>query len=385
MVYKEFINGGVGVVKAKDLAKKLGVSPATISLVLNNKPGISESLRRSLLEKIQELGCEGMLCEACRTGAAPGSHPAKEAPEASQEGACACNVIAYLVYQDEDYFEDMHDPYSFFTGVLEGVEYEAWENDCCLVMIHVNKHKGVSLKEQLRRAGNVVGVIVHPCGTSERLRRDMEEVGLPFVFVDTYGTPEWEPSSVCISNRQGMQNAVSYLKGKGHRRIGYVYSGWETQVEVERRKCYRQALRDHGLEVREENFFQAGTGEELFDFQRLAGLFQDAAELPTALVCENDRQAWRSIKALRQIGKRVPEDVSVIGFDDIPLCTKVEPNITSIHNSPHLMGRACVMLLQNLAKLREREADPWLRYELPARLVERDSVRDLTEKADGAK
>ena len=73
----------------------------------------------------------------------------------------------------------------------------------------------------------------------------------------------------------------------------------------------------------------------------------------------------------------MPEDVSVIGFDDQALCTAIEPNITSIHNSPHLMGRECVMLLQNLIRLREREEEPWLRYELPARLVERDSVRDL--------
>lgn len=61
--------------KAKDLAKKLGVSPATISLVLNNKPGISEALRKSLLEQIQQLGCEGMLSESCREGAAPGGQP----------------------------------------------------------------------------------------------------------------------------------------------------------------------------------------------------------------------------------------------------------------------------------------------------------------------
>ena len=109
--------------------------------------------------------------------------------------------------------------------------------------------------------------------------------------------------------------------------------------------------------------------------------FQSAKALPTALVCENDRQAWRAVKALNQIGKKVPEDVSVTGFDDQPLCTQIKPNLTSVRNSPQLMGRECVLLLKNLIRLRELgEKDPWLRYELPARLVVRDSVKNLNEK-----
>lgn len=365
--------------KAKDLAKKLGVSPATISLVLNNKPGISDSLRKSLLEKIQELGHEEMLCQSCRSGEAPGSAPAKEGRE--QEGGCACKVIAYII--SDDFIADRNDPYNFFSGVLEGVEAEAWENDCCLVMIHMGRMKrGITLADQLRRTGNVVGAIVHPCRLNKQLERDIRAADIPFVFMDAEGfsdeTGYWEPSSVCISNRQGMRNIVRYLMGKGHTRLGYVYSGWDGQVREDRRRQYRQALRECGLEDRPEFYFCAGTGEELFEYQRLAELLRGAPELPTALVCENDRQAWRAIKALEQIGKRVPEDISVTGFDDQHLCTMIEPHITSIHNSPQLMGRECVMMIQNLRRLKALgEQDPWLRVELPARLVERDSVRDL--------
>lgn len=360
--------------KAKDLAKKLGVSPATISLVLNNKPGISDSLRKSLLEKIQELGHEEMICQSCRDGAAPGCMPGEKPAE---KGGCAYKSIAYLIYDHYDYAEDMKDPYNFFTGVLEGIEYEAWENDCCLVMVHMNRHKEQSLAEQLRRMGNVVGVIVHPCGLNERVERDMKSIDVPCVFMDAYSPLDWQPSTVCISNWQGMENAVRYLKNMGHREIGYVYSGWETGVERDRRRCLRQVMECSGVAVREEFFFCSGTGKELFEFQRLAEIFARAERLPTALVCENDRQAWRAIKALQSIGKHVPEDVSVIGFDDQELCTMITPHITSIHNSPHLMGRECVLMLQNLIRLREREPDPWLRYELPARLVVRDSVREL--------
>lgn len=362
--------------KAKDLAKKLGVSPATVSLVLNNKPGISDSLRKTLLEKIQELGHEEMLCPSCRAGEAPGTKQAA-AREAESGG---CKIIAYLIYNN--FREGMNDPYRFFNLVLEGIEAEAWENDCCIVMLHMNKRKELSVAEQFRRAGNVVGAIVHPCNINERVKQDVQAAGVPCVFMDPFVAPgDWEPSGVYISNRQGMNRAVGYLREKGHRQVGYVYSGWECLVHIDRRRCFRQALQAFGLEDRPEYYFEAGTGKELFEFQRLADRLGRAEALPTALVCENDRQAWRAIKALNQLGKRVPEDVSVVGFDDQAICTAIEPNITSIHNSPQLMGRECVILLKNLIRLKELgEKDPWLRYELPAPLIERDSVRDLTQK-----
>lgn len=373
--------------KAKDLAKKLGVSPATISLVLNNKPGISDSLRKSLLEKIQELGHEEMLCDSCRSGEAPGAQPAKEAAQV-QEGGCACKVIAYII--SDDFYADRNDPYNFFSGVLEGVEAEAWENDCCLVMVHTNRLKNVTLAEQLRRTGNVVGAIVHPCRLTKQLERDIKAADIPFVFMDGGGfldsSGSWEPSSVCISNRQGMYQVIRYLKAKGHTEIGFVNSGWQGEVQLDRFRWYQAALRAFGITERPEYNYCAGKEKDLFEYQELARLFAAAPQLPTALVCEGDRQAWQAIKALEQIGLRVPKDISVTGFDDQPLCTMIEPRITTIRNSPQLMGRECVLMIKNLRRLKALgEEAPWLRIELPARLIERDSVQDLREKQEGSR
>lgn len=359
--------------KAKDLAKKLGVSPATISLVLNNKPGISDTLRKSLLEQIQQLGCEGMLCDACREGAAPGQQGASK-PEHSPGQGGGCKSIAYLIYQEQDYLEDMNDPYNFFSGVLEGVEAEAWENGYCLIMLHVGKRKNVSLQEQLRRAGNVVGTIVHPCLLNDQIERDMKAISMPCVFMDSYTCSGWQPPSVCISNCQGMHRAVHHLKELGHRQIGYVSSGWETLLYQERRRTFCEALSNLDLPCNQAHFLSAGTGEGLLEFNHLTEALKNAPNLPTALVCENDRQAWRTIKALQQAGLRVPEDISVIGFDDGTLCTNIEPHITTIRNSPQLMGRQCVLMLENLLRLKALGEEPWLRYELPARLILRDST-----------
>ena len=358
--------------KAKDLAKKLGVSPATISLVLNNKPGISDALRASLLQQIQELGCEKMLSDSCREGAAPGAPPAQKPWPA--EGGCACRSIAYLIYHEHDYLEDMNDPYNFFSGVLEGIEAEAWDHDYCLIMLHAGRYKKATVEEQLRRAGNIAGIIVHPCTLNEQMAETARALPVPCVFMDTYTDSTWQPPSVCISNSQGMHRVARHLKELGHKRIGYVSSGWETLLNLERRRCFREALKDFGLTCREEDFFSAGQELGLLDYTRLTGSFKSARSLPTALVCENDRQAWRAIQALQQMGLSVPGDISVVGFDDGAMCTAIEPNITTVHNSPQLMGRQCVLMLENLIRLKELGEEPWLRYELPASLVLRAST-----------
>ncbi len=357
--------------KAKDLAKKLGVSPATISLVLNNKPGISDALRKSLLEQIQQLGCEQMLSGSLREGAAQGQQ-AVQKQEAT--GGCACRSIAYFIYHEHDYLEDMNDPYNFFSGVLEGIEAEAWEHDYCLIMLHAGRHRKATIGEQLRRAGNVAGVIVHPCTINEQILATMRGLSVPCVFMDTYTSLSWQPPSVCISNQQGMRRAVYHLHTLGHRRIGYVSSGWESPLNLERRRCFKEALSDFGLRCNEGDFFTAGEELGLLDHTSLLGDFRRAGSLPTALVCENDRQAWRVIKALQQAGLDVPGDVSVMGFDDGAICTTIEPNITTVHNSPQLMGRQCVLMLENLIRLKDLGEEPWLRYELPASLVLRDST-----------
>ena len=359
--------------KAKDLAKKLGVSPATISLVLNNKPGISSALRKSLLEQIHELGYGQMLCESCREGSAPGQQAAAKAEEPGG-GGCACKSIAYFIYHEHDYLEDMNDPYNFFSGVLEGIEAEAWEHDYYLIMLHAGRHKKATIEEQLRRAGNVAGVIVHPCSIDEKIAETVRSLPVPCVFMDTYTDSTWQPPSVCISNSQGMHRVVRHLKELGHRRIGYVSSGWESLLNLERRRCFREAMRDFGLCCSENDFFTAGEESGLVDYTSLSGDFGSAGSLPTAMVCENDRQAWRTIMALQAVGKRVPEDVSVVGFDDGAICTTIEPNITTIHNSPQLMGRQCVLMLENLLRLRDLGEEPWLRYELPASLILREST-----------
>lgn len=353
--------------KAKELAKKLGVSPATISLVLNNKPGISDSLRHSLLKKIREMGCEDMLA------------PVAPAQAGSRLEERARPVIVYLIYTSSD---ERNDRFAFYPAVLEGAEMEARANHYNLVVLHMNRESSADLSRLVAGSGQAIGAIVQTAHIDDEILEDLSALDIPCVFVDAY-RPDRNVYSVCVNNEQGIFSAVNHLKAKGHQNIGYIYGGVDNDSLLERRRCFHQALREYGLEDRRENYFKASNGADGEDINTLRQLFRQMDPMPTALMAESDRMAWLAMKALQRNGLKVPDDVSVVGFDDRSICTMVEPHLTSVKNSRHLMGRQCVFQLQNLRRNKKLGVNiTSLKYELPAVLVPRESVKDLTQEQE---
>lgn len=352
--------------KAKDLAKRLGVSPATISLVLNNKPGISNGLRHSLLDKIRELGCGDMLEHAY------GPPQGEEVPSV-QGGSRARPAIAYLIYTDCD---EKSERFAFYPAVLEGAEMEARENRFNFVVLHMSREGNPDLKNLLEFNGKIAGLIIQAKTITDTILSDLQPLSLPAVFIDAY-RPEAGVSSVSVNNEQGIFSAVRYLKEMGHKRIGYVSTGSVGDSHVERRRCFHQALWEYGLEDKKENYYVFQDCNSL-SRSALCARFQDREALPTALMAENDHVAWRLMKVLECCGLRVPEDISLVGFDDRSLCTMMEPNLTTVKNFRHLMGRECVLLLQNILRLEKLGVpNTALKLELPTELIVRDSVKQL--------
>lgn len=352
--------------KAKDLAKLLGVSPATISLVLNNKPGISDSLRKELLEKIEQMGCESMMCTSCREGRAPG----ETAPEWGKK------TIAYLSYFDSELNGDY-----FFPSVLEGAEVEARENGYAFSLLHRACHNELTLQELFSKVGNVVGAVVQCPYLTEQVREDIHSIDLPFVFIDLC-TDDPKVNSVRINNWQGIPAIAEHLIACGHKHMGYVYSSEENvEWRQDRRVSYQCAMRDRNLTDSIDRLYCVeDVPNDPYDYRQLAELFASEKELPTALVCENDAMAVRVLNALHDIGLRVPEDVSVTGFDDIAVAQMTSPRLTTVRNSGQFMGRECIAMLQNLMRLRDLGLPhERLEYLLPAELIVRDSVKDFSK------
>lgn len=353
------------VTKAKELAKILGVSPATVSLVLNNRPGISDSLRHKLVEKIKELGYEDMLATA----------QTDSNGKAMRSSRDKRNTIVYLIYTK---YGAENDRFAFYPAVLQGAEMEARDNEFTLLVFHVNE-KGNNYLQSMIKNTNAVGVIVQSDKVTESIISDLTGIELPTVFIDAYD-PNSRHSSVCINNEQGILFAVKHLKSMGHTKIGYISSGAEGNSAIERRKSFHQALRELELEDNRENYYNS-RGDSEVACRNLANAWKEAPPTVTAMMCEHDLVAWRAIKALQKLGYNVPGDISIIGFDNRSVCEMIEPRLTSVNNHRHLMGREAVMMIQNKIRLNQLGfVNTSLKFELPTELITRDSVRNLLEE-----
>ncbi len=354
--------------KAKELAKLLGVSPATVSLVLNNKPGLSDSLRHELIERITDMGCGDMLA-------------AKTSGEnrAERHSSSIKQTIAYLIYTSS---AAGNDRYSFYPAVLEGAEMEARDNNFTLLVYHVSPHGGNNLPALLKN-NRAIGVIVQTACITSLIIEDLKGIGLPTVFIDSY-RPHLNCSSVCINNEQGMYAAVRHLTEMGHEKIGYISSGGDSDSTLERRKFFHMALRAYEIEDKRENYYNS-RGESEDACFNLKSAWDEKSPQVTAFVCEHDFIAWRAILALKKCGYDVPGDISVIGFDNRSVGEMTEPKLTSINNNRQLMGREAVLMLQNKIRLnRLNFKNTALKFELPTELIMRDSVKNLimTGKSD---
>jgi len=187
------------------------------------------------------------------------------------------------------------------------------------------------------------------------------------VLIDHQGIGDYA-RSVGATNWQGAYDATRYLLGLGHRRIGFITGALDLGCAVDRLGGYQAALSDHNL-LSDPALIATG------DFHRPQGFagaqaLLDLPERPTAILASNDEMAFGAMEAARVNGLRIPDDISVVGFDDIPQASAVHPPLTTVRQPLHEMGRTATQMLLQLI------ADPQLqvgRVALPTELVERQS------------
>lgn len=342
-------------IKSKELAELLGVSAATMSLVLNHKPGISEELRTSLLERIREMGYGYMIRE--------------EEEQAEMQEPLADQTIAWVVLSE--YHSEVEEA-AFFPKVIEGAEREARSRGYRFTILHVFDESGAKLKESIKKE-QFAGMLVYAARVSVELKETLDELEVPYLLIDCF-CPMAETSAVTVNNRQGIFSAVKYLYDRGHRKIGYISSGRPLCSLMERRRSFRYAMEDLGL--KEDPLYcveKAGTGQEAQEY--LEELWKDRSRVPTGLLLENDVMAVAVYRALRSNGLKIPEDVSVIGFEGRSICSILEPPLTTLRVPRRLMGRMLVILLLQKIELQNHIAETvTVRLEINAELVEMDSV-----------
>jgi LacI family transcriptional regulator len=309
-----------------DVARASGVSYATVSRVVNNYPHVRDDTRQRVLLAMRELG-----------------YVAHTSARALASGRT--QVIGLLAQGADN---------AFFSSVIRGVDQQVAASgyDFMLCTTHDRREKEAEYVARLSH-GMVDGLlIILPRGLPDYVEQLRPE-RFPFVLID-YDDEAPGCDMVNCANRPGARAAIDHLLELGHRRIGFITGTLNVGSTHERLAGYREALAAAGVLYTDELVVQG-------DFMEPRG-FEAACELlalpdrPTAIFASSDAAAFGVLRAARESGLRVPEDLSVVGFDDIPEASYVDPALTTVRQPLQEMGRTAVRRL--MALLAEPEAPP---------------------------
>ena len=217
-------------------------------------------------------------------------------------------------------------------------------------------------------SSGVSGAIVFNEGLTPGDARRIRDSGLPMVFIDREDADQGL-SSVVIDSYAGVTLAMNYLIHQGHRRIGYMH-GLQSYDDARRYQAYLDVLRANQLPINEDWILQ-GCFEEAVAYGEARKLFVRGTPLPDAIFCANDEMAWGAIRALRDSGVRVPDQVSVMGFDDIQRASHYNPALTTVRSPITELGNRSALELLRLINAPERAEGTITKLE--PTLVTRDS------------
>lgn len=339
-------------VTIKDIAQKLNVSPATVSLALNGRPGVNDETRRSVMETAQELGYHGSIAKKTT---------------ATQQG-----TITFLIYRR---LGRILTNSQFFTRLIEAVEKAARKHHCTLTISYCNAQEELRSFIETAAANQSAGVLL--LGTE--MQQDdlplLEHAPLPIVLLDChlFGS---KFDMVSIDNLDGVWNAASYLHAQGFTDIGYLKSSVPISNFEARYLGYTYSLKHFNLPVEQAKVYALEPTIEGAQ-KDMEALIQQGEKLPQALIADNDLIAIGALRALTENGTRVPADVAIIGFDNIPLAAYTWPPLSSIDVSSDELGHRAVKVL--LWRLEHPHSIP-LHLSISTKLILRDSAKKTIAK-----
>lgn len=338
-----------GKVRISDIAQKSGVSLSTVSLVLNNKPGVSQETRARVLEAATVL-----------------EYPIK--PIAITGKSTRLTTIGMVVKIDPDIPPQVN---PFYSKVLVGIEDACRRKGINLLYatLPVDENNSPVEVPPLLNNDIVDGLLMVGTCVDETILSISGRRTPPIVLVDGYSNTE-SYDTVISDNFRAAYQVVKYLIEKGHRHIGLVGSDDSCFPSLkERRNGYLRALKENEIgDIYVANF----NINKSHGFQETIALLKAYPQI-TALFCVNDDVGSAAIKAAQELGKRVPEDISIVGYDDTYIAANTHPALTTMHVDTVAMGRAAVQLLS--LRMENPEAAR-ITLTIHSTLMERQSVRE---------
>ncbi|MBU9712672.1 LacI family DNA-binding transcriptional regulator [Evansella tamaricis] len=333
----------------RDVANKAGVSIGVVSRAFNNYPDINVKTRQRVFEVAKELNYS----------------PNLAAKNLSSKKQTAIGLIASGIFT-----ENKKDTvsYDIFKGVYTAVEETGYELSIYFIDSLKQEQKSYV---QFCRERKIGGTILQGIRTDDSYFKEMMDTNIPCVLVDI-GTELDNRliGSVSIDNFSATREAALYLLNRNHRDIVVVAGTEETYVNYERFEGTRNAFQTFDLQLTDNDIIHADFSEE--KAYAMTKTYLERKQ-PSAFLCYSDLMAYGVMRAVKEAGLQIPEDVSIIGFDDLIISDYTHPRLTTVRQDFMEIGRQSAKLLQKLMENNETERHVYV----PHQFMDRNSVKTL--------
>ena len=337
-------------IRIKDIADRAGVSPTTVSNVIHGKTG---RVSKATVEKINRILKEMEYVPSISA----------RMPANNSSGLIGV-ALGFMKKGNASSFED-----PFVSAMLGNLEYQIREHGYYMML--VARHEQDDIMQQAL-GWNFDGMIAMALKEKE-IAELSERLGKPLVTIDQYLPPELGVRSITMDDRGGAYQMSQYLIGKGHKKFLFL-SDCDLGVDHYRWLGVRQAMEEAGIEDFESRHIVIPWNPEQREkaYEEMLPFFKKQ----TALFFSSDYYALEASNFLQNRGIKVPEEISIAGFDDVTYATLARPKLTTVHQMVDGKARRAVEVLMHLIQDEpvQKDIPP-----LPTTLVERESVRDLTK------
>lgn len=330
-----------------DIARLAGVSKTTVSLVLNDKDGVGAEKREEILHIVEETGYQW---------------------KARSKKQGQRSTIRFVKYKDQGFMVEQNG--DFISRITDGMEQMANRNDKVLSITNVS---AADLEEMIPKINEEedLGIVFLATEFHPDQADMLKKFHAPIVVLDN--EMKWQNCNVVVmDNVYAIYVAVNHLYEMGHRRIGHITTQYPVSNMEARTRAFGDVMQSFGL-VWEPRYAYT-TADDIASYcdSLLGQLNPD--DLPTALVADNDIIAINALLALDKLGKRVPEDVSVIGIDGLTISAITRPELTTVCLEKTRMGR---LAIERILSIAEGDSAP-MKIFTGARLIQRKSVARIS-------
>lgn len=316
-----------------EVARAAGVAESTVSRALNDSPLISPAIKEKVRDTAERLGYT----------------PSRQAANFARgrSGAIGLVVPRYAAFP----------PFSraYFPTLLDGVVLAAEEKGFFVTIVLDKEHTTKERLVEMVSGRSVDGFLFAVSPAKYDRYEHLKQRGVPFVLINNYHKGL---SSVDARPEPGMRSAFEHAHGLGHRRIGYITGDLNFKNGIDRLNTFRTLSAE----------FDVSAAEEVGNFSRTSGyqgtirlLSGQSSRRPTLIMTASDRAAIGAVGACADTGVRVPEDVSIVGYDDLHPARDISPRLSTVHNPIEESGReAASLLIEFVGAERSRATAKWL-------------------------